>query len=328
MILDISWNLYSIRVTDLMQLMFLCGSTCRMKLWVEKSFPTFQHFYFKINVTFSFTVYTIVHTAIMPRNNQVHSSGIQVHSNSPVLAHGESINKDFFKDSEDQPSERKTVHQKRILPPLTSQPNEKRQTVIIKNTLSFRDLPLSPLPKSKKKTLQSKLLLSDLPLKPLSEEQRQTIQKKLLMAGPLSPLPQDNTQVVKNRLSLTVLPSIAKAPSTDTVRTSPSITRSLPSINRVLPSTNRVSSTFPVPIVAENRKIQLFMLALVVSVEACLPCEFYERIVDMLSLSRKSLVVRFPPDLLELVENLLYEQVEHWDQLRDDEMCHLLQLWK
>jgi len=70
------------------------------------------------------------------------------------------------------------------------------------------------------------------------------------------------------------------------------------------------------------------MLALVVSVEACLPCEFYERIVDMLSLSQKSVVVRLPPDLLELVENLLYEQVEHWDQLRDDEMKHLLQLWK
>ena len=164
----------------------------------EKSFPTLQHFYFKINVTFSFTFCTIVYTTIMPKKNQVHPSGIQIHSSSPVLAHGESMNKDFFKDTEDQPSERKTVQQKRTLPPLTSVPNEKRQTVIIKNTLSFSDLPLSPLPKAKKKTLQSKLLLSDLPLKPLSKEQRQTIQKKLLMAGPLSPLPQDKKQVVQN----------------------------------------------------------------------------------------------------------------------------------
>ena len=295
-------------------------------------FPTFHHFYFKIDVTFSFIFHTIAYTAIMSKNNQVHPSGIQIHSSSPVLAHGESINKDCFKDTEDKSSERKTVHQKRTLPPLTSLPKEMRQTVIIKNTLSFSDLPLSPLPKAKKKTLQSKLLLSDLPLKPLSKEQRQTIQKKLLMAGPLSPLPQDNTQGVQNRLSLAVLPSIAKVPS---------INRSLPSINRVLPSTTRdlpiinrlpsttlIPSTSPVCTDEKNRKIQLFMLALVASVEACLPCEFYERIVDMLSLSRKSLVVRLRPEVRQLVENLLYEHVEHWDQLRDDEMWHLLQLWK
>ena len=265
-------------------------------------------------------------------NYNYNYSGIKIHFSSPVFAHGESINQDFFKDTENQPSERKTVHQKRTLPPLTSVPNEKRQTVIIKNTLSFSDLPLSPLPKAKKKTLQSKLLLSDLPLKPLSKEQRQTIQKKLLMAGPLSPLPQDNTQGVQNRLSLAVLPSIAKVPSINRSlpsinRVLPSTTRDIPTIDR-LPSTTRVPSTFPVPIVAENRKIQLFMLALVVSVEACLPCEFYERIVDILSLSQKSLVFRLRPEVRQLVENLLYEHVEHWDQLRDDEMCHLLQLWK
>jgi hypothetical protein len=108
----------------------------------------------------------------------------------------------------------------------------------------------------------------------------------------LPPLPKKCSQsenMTNNKLSLTVLPSITQGGND------------------------------------ENHTCEMFLLTLAVSVEASLPPLFYERLLDVMSNKSN---VKLPTHLLTTARTLLFEDDEQWNQLRDDEMINLIQLWK
>ena len=109
----------------------------------------------------------------------------------------------------------------------------------------------------------------------------------------LPPLPKKSSlskNIASNRLSLTVLPSITQQREMEDTQT-----------------------------------CEMFLLTLAMSVEACLPPVFYERIFDLME---EKYNVKLTPQLLNTARTLLFEDEDQWNQLRDDEMINLIQLWK
>ena len=74
----------------------------------------------------------------------------------------------------------------------------------------------------------------------------------------------------------------------------------------------------------EFQRTLLTLLTLSVGVEAAFPPYFYEKV--FVSMEGK-LGGTLNPELVSFAKNLLCEEVDGWNQLRDDEMIHLVKLW-
>ena len=101
----------------------------------------------------------------------------------------------------------------------------------------------------------------------------------------------------------------------------------LPPIQRKISVNKNLQPLYVLPSIDERKshdtqKSLLTILTLAMGIEASYPPLFYERLVDVIGTK-----INLSPQLLSLTKKLLYEEEEHWSELRDEEMKGLVQSW-